>query len=93
MGPILPTSSHEDCKLTLTSIPTTVSLPALAREIVKARYVLFSLSHRWGLLIITDLANEMKAGDSWRHHGDISVKTRATAAGHTMRDKPRESQK
>lgn len=69
-GPILPTSSHEDCKLTLTSIPTTISLPAPAREIVKARYVLLQSVSQMGFTYITDLANETKAGDlapPWRH--------------------------
>ena len=70
MGPILPTSCHEDCKLTLTSIPTTIPLPALAREIVKAKYVLFQSVSQMGFTYVTDVANEMKAGDSappWRH--------------------------
>lgn len=93
MGPILPTSCHEDCKLTLTSTPTTIPLSALAREIVKANYVLFQSVSQMGFTYVTDLANEIKAGDSWRHHGDINMKTRAIAAGHTMKDEPRESQK
>lgn len=46
-----------------------------------------------GFTYVTDLANEMKAGDSWHHHGDINLMTRAMTAGHTRKEKPRESQK